>query len=129
MLWTALRLLLVAYVPGALLFRLPIAHREKRAALPADERAFWAITISVACSSVIALALAAAGRYSLGRLLICDAALSAGLLVLGRGRLAFAGTSPRPRWAAVIPLVLVAVGVIRFFPPSEYCPVKFFSPS
>ena len=34
-------LLLVAYVPGALIFRVPIGNRSTRARLPAEERAFW----------------------------------------------------------------------------------------
>ena len=36
-------LLAVAYLPGAIIFRLPVADRSKRAALPAEERQFWAV--------------------------------------------------------------------------------------
>ena len=117
MLWTALRLLLVAYLPGALLFRLPVAHRETRAALPADERAFWAIIDQRRL--VVGHRARPRGRRSLqprapvglrrrpvGR----TAGRSAG------GGLRFAGTSSRPRWAAVVPLILVAVGLRPVLP-------------
>ena len=39
MLSTIASLIAIAYLPGAVVFRLPIADREKRAALPAEERA------------------------------------------------------------------------------------------
>ena len=57
-------LLLIAFVPGALLFRAPIAARDRRARLAAEERVFWSVVISVAWSSVVVLALAAASRYT-----------------------------------------------------------------
>ena len=39
--------LLVAYLPGALAYRVPVAARPLRAALPAEERVFWAfVTMS-----------------------------------------------------------------------------------
>src|SRR3712207_8745294 len=62
--WLALSL--VVYVPGALVFRLPLCERDRRASLPAEERAYWAIIISVLLSSVAALGLAAGagGRES-----------------------------------------------------------------
>ena len=65
MVHTLIYLALIAYIPGALVFRAPIANRDRRAALPADERAFWAVVISVLLSTTIALGLAAAGGYSL----------------------------------------------------------------
>ena len=34
-------LVLLGYLPGALVFRLPLADRPRRASLPADERVFW----------------------------------------------------------------------------------------
>ncbi len=43
---------------GAVIFRLPIADRPKRAALPAEERLFWAVIISVVVSTTLAFALA-----------------------------------------------------------------------
>jgi len=120
MVWTVLRLLLVAYVPGALLFRLPVADRPRRAALPFEERLFWAVVISAACSSVAALGLAAAGRFSLDRLLICDAAVALLALAAGRRRLVFASTASRPGWSLIVPLALVVGGIAGFFPSSEY---------
>jgi len=51
-------LLVVAYLPGAAIYRLPVAGRTRRAALPAEERAFWAVLISVTVTSVAALGLA-----------------------------------------------------------------------
>ena len=39
--------LLVAYLPGALVYRVPVANRPLRAALPAEERVFWAVVLSV----------------------------------------------------------------------------------
>jgi hypothetical protein len=44
MLITIASLIAVAYLPGAVIFRLPVADRSKRAALPAEERLFWART-------------------------------------------------------------------------------------
>ena len=38
---TAFIVLLIAYLPGALIFRLPVAERSRRAALSAEERVFW----------------------------------------------------------------------------------------
>ena len=43
----ALSILLIAYVPGALTLRLPVGRRALRAALPAEERLFWSVAISV----------------------------------------------------------------------------------
>ena len=48
----ALAVLLVAYLPGALVFRSPIARREDRAGLAAEERLFWSIVISLAVTSI-----------------------------------------------------------------------------
>ena len=39
--------LIVGYLPGALLYRLPMGDRAKRGALAAEERAFWHVVISV----------------------------------------------------------------------------------
>ena len=43
MLITIASLIAIAYLPGAIIFRLPLADRSKRAALPAEERLFWAV--------------------------------------------------------------------------------------
>src|SRR5689334_4266251 len=50
--------LLVAYVPGALLYRLPVARRARRAALDVEERAFWHVILSLAWSLGLVLAMA-----------------------------------------------------------------------
>ena len=39
--------LVVAYLPGAAIMRVPWWHRADRARLPADERAFWSVMLSV----------------------------------------------------------------------------------
>jgi hypothetical protein len=59
MLITLASLVVIAYLPGAIIFRLPIAARSTRAALPAEERLFWAVMLSVIVSMTIAFALAA----------------------------------------------------------------------
>lgn len=117
---TVLGLLLVAYAPGVVIFRLPIANRDRRAALDAEERAFWAILISLAISLSVTLGLAAAGRYSFDRLLWANAAFTVILAVAGRLRLGFGGRAAGPRLTAIIPLALVGFGVWQFFPPAEY---------
>ena len=92
---TALAALLVAYVPGAVIFRLPIAQRERRAGLPPEERIFWAIILSLALTAVVGFGLAAAGWYRFERLLLVHAALTAILIVLTRTRLRRqTGTAP-----------------------------------
>ena len=122
--WIAVAsVLLIAYLPGALLFRLPVARRNVRAGLPAEERLFWYIVISLAITSVGALSLAAAGWYRWDRLLWVSWALSVLLAaVIGRKRLALGATAPRPGPTALIPAVLVGLALAVFFhvPPSEY---------
>ena len=44
--------LLVAYLPGATLFRVPLGHSPLRARLAADERVFWEF-IEVPAGSLI----------------------------------------------------------------------------
>ena len=66
--------LLVAYLPGAILFRLPYG-RELRERLTAEERVFWYIILSLAFTSCAGLALAAAGWYRFDRLLWISAAV------------------------------------------------------
>ena len=43
MLRALLAALVVGYLPGALFFRIPVDNRALRAALTAEERAFWAV--------------------------------------------------------------------------------------
>ena len=118
MITAAAGLLLIAWLPGALAFRLPIGRRERRAALPAEERLFWQIVISLACSHAIVMGLAAAHRYSFTRLLIADAVLALALAAASRFRLRLG--APPPTRTALIVVALVGLAVWRFFPPSEY---------
>src|SRR6201988_4511913 len=97
-------LLLIAYLPGALIFRFPAFSRERRAALAADERAFWAVVISAAWSLAVVLALAALEQYRFPRLLAINAIVAAGIALAGRRRLLYRGSAPWPRPAALVPL-------------------------
>jgi hypothetical protein len=110
----------VAYLPGAVIFRLPLAARPRRAALPAEERAFWAVIISCAITTLVTLALAAAGAYTFRRLVGADLALAALLLAAARQALRYTPAAARPSWTAAVPAALVAAGVYLFFPSSEY---------
>jgi hypothetical protein len=117
---TLLALIVVAWLPGAVLFRFPIAAREKRAALAAEERFFWSIVLSIAISLAIVLALAAMHRYSFAKLLTGDAALALAFAAFARFRLRFDPPARRPGPGMLIPLALVAIGLWRFFPSAEY---------
>jgi hypothetical protein len=113
------QLLIVAWLPGAVLFRLPFGHRDRRASLDPEERVFWAVLISIGVSLSIVLGLAVAHRYSFERLLIADVAIALAAAAAGRFRLRL---HPSRHLAAttLLPLTLVGLGVWRFFPPSEY---------
>ena len=113
-------LAIVAWLPGAAIFRLPWFDRDRRAALDAEERAFWAVAISVALSVALTLLLASVHRYSFRHLLVADLAIVAAAVICARGRLAFGAAARRWSWSAAIPLVLVGLAIWRFFPPSEY---------
>ena len=112
--------LLVAYLPGALIFRLPIADRARRASLALEERVFWSGVLSVAWSLSTVLILAAAGAYGFERLLIANTIASVLLLAIGRFKLLYRGEAVRPTATALLPLVLVVLGMWRSFPSSEY---------
>lgn len=113
-------LLLVAWLPGAVLFHLPLWHRDRRAALDADERLFWHVVLSVSWSLTMVLVLAALERYQFRTLVWCNAGLTAGGVVLFRGGLRYGTAARRLGWPAVLPLVLVALAAWRFVPVSEY---------
>ncbi len=115
-----LELLVVAWLPGAALFRAPWLNRDRRAALGADERVFWATVLSAAISLSIVLALAAAHRYSFERLVIADAAVAAAIALAARFRLRLGAATRGPDPTVLIPIVLVLLGWWRFFPPAEY---------
>ncbi len=53
--------LLVAYLPGVALYRLPVGQPQVRASLPVEERVYWYVILSLALTSVVGLGLAAAG--------------------------------------------------------------------
>jgi hypothetical protein len=112
-------LLVVMWLPGAVLFRAPWGDRDRRASLGADERVFWAVVLSAAMSLAIVLALAAAHCYSFTRLLIADTSIAVAIALLARLRLRL-GAARRAGPAALIPIALVLIGCWRFFPPAEY---------
>jgi len=115
-----LQLIVVAWLPGAVMFRMPVWDRPRRAALAAEERLFWAIVISVGTSLSFVLALAALNRYSFTRLLIADVVLAAACAAVARMDLRLGGDAPRAGAAALIPLTLALAGAWHFLPPSEY---------
>jgi hypothetical protein len=117
---TIAELIITCWLPGAAIYRMPWLDRDRRAGLAAEERVFWAVLISVAVSLSAALAMAAAGRYSIERLLIADVLVAAAAVALGRGRLRLGPAAPRVTLAAVVPILLVVLGAWRFFPPAEY---------
>lgn len=118
--WKLIGLVIVGYLPGALIFRLPGAGRTRRAALSAEERLFWAIVISIAVSSTVAFLLAVLGRYAFGRLLVIDATLSLLILARWRGQLHFPAPVRPAGWTAFLPAALVVLGLWLYFPPAEY---------
>ena len=120
MLYQAVALGVIAYLPGAILFRAPIADRWRRAALRAEERAFWAVFISLSLSSTVALGLAAAEQYTFERLLAANLAVCLAVALLARGRLQLDTDAPRPGLTALAPLVLIGLGLWLYFPSAEY---------
>jgi hypothetical protein len=121
MLRASLAAIAIGYLPGALVYRLPWWERDRRAALPAEERAFWAVVISLVWSLAVVLTLAFFDHYRFERLLTADLALGVAALVAGGFRLRYAaGTAPRPTWSALVPAALIALGLWLFYPASEY---------
>lgn len=119
---TALFLLVIAYLPGALVFRLPVLRRDLRAAISIEERLFWHVIISLAISSALGLALAAAGVYSLPRLLLANGVVTTTLLLVSCGRSRLPASTPRLGWTAALPagLIVLATLIVFHVPPSEY---------
>ncbi len=120
MIFTLLSAALVAYIPGALIYRLPIGARAARAALPAEERGFWAVILSVALSSMFALGMGALGTYSYRTLVGANALVSVGILVTCHRHLLWRGAAARVTPTAVIPLLIIALGWWLYVPGSEY---------
>ncbi|MEW5984933.1 MAG: hypothetical protein AB1806_21475 [Acidobacteriota bacterium] len=120
MLADLLELSLIAYLPGAVIFRMPMADRARRASLAAEERAFWAVVVSLALTTLLVLALAGLGLYTWNRLLVAHGVLTGAMLAIFRARLRFSGRVSRPGWSALAPIGLVALGSALYFPSSEY---------
>jgi len=113
-------LILIGWLPGSAIFRLPWLNRDTRAGLDAEERAFWSVILSVAISLAIVLVLAVFHRYSFARLMIADAIVIGFCAAIARGRLRLGPAARRATWTVLIPVAIVVVGMWRFFPPSEY---------
>jgi len=112
--------LLLGYLPGALLYRLPLCRRDTRAGLAPEERVFWHVVLSVSWTLTAVLVLAALDLYRFDRLLWLSAGLVTTLVVSARGHLLYRRSARRITWTAVLPLVLIALALWRFFPVSEY---------
>lgn len=117
---TSLTLVLLAWLPGAALFRLPVLDRAQRARLDAEERFFWMVVLSVSLTTAIALALALAGRYTFERLLIADAVIAVVAALAARLDLRLGSSAPRVGVSALLPLTLAVLALWRVFPSAEY---------
>lgn len=115
----AAALVLIAGLPGAILFRLPWARRPERAALAADERLFWAVLLSIAWSCGVALVLALAGAYRFSAVLWVNGVVSFLLAALARFDLRLE-RAPAPTFRALGPVLLTVLGIWLAFPSSEY---------
>ena len=115
-----LSLAVVAWLPGAVIFRLPAGGRDTRAGIDAEERVFWSVILSLCVSLSVVLALAAAHRYTFARLLIADGLIALALAGLARFRLRLGPAARRPGPWSLLPVALVLLGLWRFFPASEY---------
>lgn len=111
-------LLLIVWLPGAVLYRLPWLDRDKRAALDPEERVFWTVVLSCGWSLIVVLALAAADRYTFRRLLIANVVAAIAGLVLSRGRLRLGARTFS--LTALLPLALAIFCAMRFTPAAEY---------
>ena len=112
-------LLVLAWLPGAAIYRAPVVDRSRREMLDADERVFWQVVISTATALILALALASVARYRFDYLIAGQLLIAVVPLALWRGRLRMSA-APRPGLSVLIPLVLAGLGAVRFFPGAEY---------
>jgi hypothetical protein len=115
-----LYLIVICWLPGAVLFRGPWLDRDRRAVLDAEERAFWAVIVSIALTLSIVLLLAALHRYTFERLIAGNLLVTAAAAMAARGRLRLGPAARRPGLTIVLPLLLILLGAWRFSPPSEY---------
>lgn len=120
MLWLIAQILLVGYVPGALLLRLPGRTQVYRASLPGDERVFWAVLLSVIWSTMVVVLLGTIGRYTYEQLLTINAVSAAILVVAARQHLGWSSRATRLSWTAIVPAAIVGLGIWLYFPASEY---------
>ena len=86
--------LIVGYIPGAVLFRLPDAQSTMRAALAFDERLFWAVLLSGTWSLLVVLGLAAIGRYTFTALVAVNGAIGSPVSSRGHSSLSVACRPP-----------------------------------
>src|SRR6187549_2539600 len=112
-------LLIVAWLPGAALYSAPVIDRARRESLDADERLFWQVILSTSSALIIALLLASTGRYRFESVVAGQLVLALLPILFWRRRLKFTA-APRPSLSAAIPLVLIALCTMRFFPGAEY---------
>ncbi len=115
----ALYALVVGVLPGTVVYRLPVLKRDLRAVLPAEERWFWQIVLSLVWSVSATMALAAASAYSFRRLIAINVALVIALGAYARFRIVWLGLR-KPTLSILLPLVLAGLGIWRFTPASEY---------
>src|SRR3954452_2896118 len=95
------QLVLIGWLPGAAIFRLPWLTRDRRAALEAEERAFWGAILSVGVSLAIVLGLAIFHLYSFQRLLLADTLVIGLSAAVARGRLPFGPAVRAVTWTAL----------------------------
>jgi 4-amino-4-deoxy-L-arabinose transferase-like glycosyltransferase len=120
MAWLLIEILLVAWVPGALLLRLPGQSRAYRATLPADERLFWTVLLSVVWSTTVAVLLGGFDRYAFDRLMAINSVIALLVVVTARHHLMLPRPVTRLSAAALAPAAIAALGLWLYFPPSEY---------
>ncbi len=111
--------LVIGWLPGAVLFRVPLGNRSRRFTLPPEERIFWQVVISLALALAGVLALAGFGRYEFRSLLVIQSALALIPLALWRGRLRVTESRAIGPFAA-LPVLLMIGGAMVLLSPSEY---------
>ena len=107
------------YLPGALIFRLPVLDRHRRAALDPAERVFWAAVISAMLTLTVSLSLAAVGQYQWRYVVVADLLVATIAAAAGRRGLAYDAPG-RGDWWGLAPVALVALSLWVFPPPAEY---------
>jgi hypothetical protein len=120
MVWLLIQVLLVAWVPGALLLRLPGRTRAYRATIAADERLFWTVLLSVVWSTTLAVLLGSFDRYGFDRLVTINGTAAVVALLAGRQHLALPRPVSKLSPAALVPAAIIGLGLWLYFPPSEY---------